>query len=184
MTLDSLDTAWLKVKATSSAVNGSPFWNCTPWRKSITSAVGDSHFQALANCGLYSPVRGLRQTSGSQILCARITPSRTLLWYWLMLGASLSEAYTSVSLALPASAGAGTKAGSKAQHAMPRGSILSQNRWVTFVMRFAFIPALPSKMVGEKTASQWRHAWVLREWILGRTWQHYNYRIPMPALPK
>src|SRR6218665_2020600 len=100
-----------------------------------------------------------------------------------MLGASLSEAYTSVSLALPPSAGAGTKAGSKAQHAMPCGSILSQNRQATFVRRFAFMPELPAKMVGEKTASQWQHAWALRAWILGRTWAHYTYRIPRPALP-
>ena len=50
----------LKVKATSSAASGSPLWNFTPGRSVTSSAVGDSHFHAVASWGLSSPVLGSR----------------------------------------------------------------------------------------------------------------------------
>src|SRR6185312_296082 len=56
------DSARWKLNSTSSAVNGVPSWNCTPWRKSKRHTVGETCFQLVASAGarlrsLLRPVR-------------------------------------------------------------------------------------------------------------------------------
>jgi hypothetical protein len=66
----------LIVYTTSSAVNGSPLWNVTPWRRVKSIVVSSTCFHEVAKAGLISMVVGSRYTRQSKAWNATTMPVR------------------------------------------------------------------------------------------------------------